>query len=122
MRQNHKVKFLVMRYVPNVVMDAHVNFAVLGHEVETGDFVEARFLPDWTSVVSLDPDVDLEVLDGLKAEIQKAWSHTQQRQNLLRMFLDSFSNTIQVSDEQGCLTDDPKGEMSNQALRYLGSS
>jgi hypothetical protein len=121
MHQEHKIKFLVMRYVPNVVMDAHVNFAVLGHEVETGDFVEARFLPDWRSVVRLDPDVDVEVLDCLKVEIQKAWLNTQQRETLLRMFLDSFSNSIQVSDEQGCLTDDPKREMSNQALRYLGT-
>jgi hypothetical protein len=122
MRQNHKIKFLVMRYVPNVVVDAHVNFAVLGHEVETGDFVEARFLPDWRPVIRLDPDVDVELLDCLKTEIQEGWSNTEQRETMLRMFLDSFSNSIQVSGEQGCLTDDPKGEMNNQALRYLGTA
>jgi hypothetical protein len=121
MRQGHKIKFLVLRYVPNLFVDTHVNFAVLGHEEETGDFGEARFLTDWEPVIRLDPDVDVRVLDSLKTTIEEGWSNVEQREALSRMFRDSFSNNIQVSDEQGCFTDDPKSEMNGLALRYLGT-
>jgi hypothetical protein len=121
MRPDHQIKFLVLRYVPNLLNDAYVNFAVLGHEVETGDFVEARFVRDWEPIIKLDPDADVEVLDALKTEIQKGWSNAEQREDLSRMFLTSFSNNIQVSDEQGCFTDDPRNEMNDLALRYLGA-
>jgi hypothetical protein len=116
----HNLKFAILRYLPNVISDASVAFGILGHEVGTGTFADTKFLHVWDPILRLDPKADIEALSSLITEIQNEWPDVQKRTILLGMFLDAFSNSIQVQ-EMSCLTADPKAEMNILALRYLGT-
>ena len=117
---HHNLKFAILRYLPNVISDASVAFGILGHEVGTGTFADAKFLPGWEPILRVDPTADIEGLSSLITEIQNEWPDVQNRTILLEMFLDAFSNSVQVQ-EMSCLTSDPKTEMNILALRYLGT-
>ena len=117
---NHNLKFAILRYLPNVISDASVAFGILGREVGTGTFADAKFLHAWEPILRVDPTADVEVLSCWITEIQNEWPDIQKRTILLEMFLDTFSNCIQVQ-EISCLTSDPKTEMNILAHRYLGT-
>lgn len=121
MEKVHRLKFVILQYTPSVLSQSFVNIAVLGYEVDTGSFADARFVDGWEVALRLDPNTDLEMLDGLKKEIQSSWPNVERRETLLRMLLDSFSNSVQISQEHTCLTNDPENEMRNLVLRYLSS-
>jgi hypothetical protein len=115
----HRLKFVVLQYAPSVRSNCFVNIAVLAYEVDTGSFGDAKFLDGWEPALKLDPNADIQMLNALKKEIREGWPNTTRRSMLLKLLLDSFSNNIQVSGEQSCLTDDPENEMRNLVLRYL---
>ncbi|SRR5258708_7276748 len=120
MEKARRLKFMVLRYAPSVLSERFVNIAVLSYEVDTGSFADARFLDGWESALRLDPNADVEMLGALKQEIQSGWPSIERREMLLRMILDSFSNSVQISDEQTCLTNNPESEMRDLVFRYLG--
>ena len=117
---NHNLKFAILRYLPNVISDASVAFGIIGHEVGTGTFADAKFLHAWESILRVDPTADIEALSSLTTEIQNEWPDVQKRTILLEMFFNAFSNSVKVQ-EMSCLTSDPKTEMKILALRYLGT-
>ena len=117
---HHNLKFAILRYLPNVISDASVAFGIIGHEVGTGTFADAKFLHAWEPILRVDPTADIEALSSLITEIQNEWPDVQKRTILLEMFLNAFSNSVQVQ-EISCLTSDPKTEMNILALRYLGT-
>jgi len=117
---HHNLKFAILRYLPNVISDASVAFGILGHEVGTGTFADAKFLHAWEPILRVDPTADIEGLSSLINELQNEWPDVQKRTILLEMFLDAFSNSVQVQ-EMSCLTCDPKTEMNILARRYLGT-
>lgn len=75
----HNLKFAVLRYVPNLFSDLLIVFGILGYEVGTGTFADAKFLQVWEPVLHLDPGADIEALDALRNEIQNEWSDAQER-------------------------------------------
>jgi hypothetical protein len=119
MEKARRLKFVVLQYTPSVLKESFVNIAVLSYEVDTGSFAHASFLDGWEPALRLDPNADVEMLDGLKKEIQGRWLNIERRQTLLRVLLDSFSNNVQISQERTCLTNNPEGEMRDLELRYL---
>jgi hypothetical protein len=119
-QMNHNLKFAVLRYVPNPLSDLSIAFGLLGYEVGTGTFADARFLQVWEPVLRLDPGADIDALDALRNEVQNEWSDAQKRAILLNMFLNMFSNCVQVQ-EGSCHASDPKTEMEGLAVRYLGT-
>ena len=70
---HHNLKFAILRYFPNVISDASVAFGILGHEVGTGTFADAKFLHAWESILRVDPTADIEALSSLTTEIQNEW-------------------------------------------------
>jgi hypothetical protein len=119
MERSRRLKFLILQYTPSVLNEGFVNIAVLGYEVDTGSFAEARFLDGWEAALRLDPNADIEMLDALRKEIQGGWPDVERRETLLKLLLDSFSNSVQIFQEQTCLTNDPEKEMRDLVLRYL---
>lgn len=117
---SHHLNVAILLYLPNVISDASVAFGILGHEVDTGTFADTKFLHAWEPILRVDPTADVEALSSLITEIRNEWSDVQKRPILLEMFLDAFSNSVQVR-EMSCLTADPKTEMNNLARRYLGA-
>ena len=119
MKKARRLKFVILRYRPIILNQSFVNIAVLSYEVDTGSFGDARFLNGWEAALRLDPNADIEMLDALKREIQSGWPNVERREALLRMLLDSFSNSVQISEEHSCLTNNPLDEMQDLVLRYL---
>jgi hypothetical protein len=119
MEKARRLKFVILQYTPSILNQSSVNIAVLGYEIDTGSFGDARFLDGWEAALRLDPNADIEMLDALKKEIQSGWPNVERREALLRMLLDSFSNSIQISQEHSCLTNNPSDEMRGLVLRYL---
>lgn len=119
-QMNHNLKFAILRYLPNVISDPSIAFGILGHEVGTGTFADTKFLHAWEPILRVDPTADIEALSSLITEIRKEWPDVQKRAILLKMFLNAFSNSVQVQ-EMSCLTSDPKAEMNILAIRYLGT-
>ena len=64
-------------------------------------------------------NADVEMLDALKKEIENGWPNIETRETLLKVPLNSFSTSIQISAEQTCLTNNPENEMRDLVLRYL---
>jgi hypothetical protein len=118
MEKSRRLNFLVLRYTPSVMSDSFVNMAILGHEVDTGTFSDARFLDGWEPVLKLDANADVEMLEALKKEIQSGWPNIEKRETLLGMLLDSFSNSVQIT-QHTCLTNNPEDEMCDLAHRLL---
>jgi hypothetical protein len=73
---------------------------------------------DGTLHLKLDPNADVVMLDALKKEIEDGWPNIGTRETSLKVLLNSFSTSIQISAEQTCLTNDRENEMRYLVLRY----
>lgn len=107
MTEKRKLEFFLLRYVPDAVKGEFVNFGVLALEnsAETSALVDVRFTKNWGRVQCLDPQVDLDVLEALKREIQREIGQTRDKAVLLRRMEDSFSNLVQISPVMPALTE-----------------
>lgn len=112
----HRLGFFLIRYVPHPLRDESVNIAV----VMVGDgFADVRFVRDWQRVLALDPGADIGLMKGLAREIRDKLHAGEQREQMLLVMEDSFSNAIQLSPRKGCLTEDPAIEIEALASQYL---
>lgn len=123
MAEKRKLEFFLLRYVPDAVKEEFVNIGVVMIETqEGGAFADVRFTKDWRRVQCLDPDADLEVLKAMESDIRRRVVEVRSCEAVMRVLNDSFSNAIQLSVAQGCLTDDPEKEIEEMARIYLESS
>jgi hypothetical protein len=111
-----KPEFILISYAPHALRDESVNIAV----AMIGDgFADVRLVRDWQRVLSLDPDADIRVLEGLTSEIQDKLRNGRERAEMVAEMEQSFSNVIRVSPWKGCLTEDPEAEIERLAEHYL---
>ena len=87
-------RFFILRYVPNPVAGEFTNFGLI-LIVESG-FAGVRF-GDLSRVTRFDPLADIEVLQALEDDIRNKLSKASDRDVMLQTFVDSLSNTIQIS-------------------------
>ena len=66
---------------------------------------------DWRRVRCLDPQIDVEVLQGIEGYVRMQLQNSQDVGPLLFKFEDSFANLIQFSARQVCLAADPALEL-----------
>ena len=71
MKKRRQCEFFLLRYVPDAVKDEFVNVGVVLVE-SGGGWADVRFTHDWKRVRCLDPDADVEMLEGLEREIKRA--------------------------------------------------
>ena len=118
MDEKRKYGFFLLRYVPDAVKDEFVNIGVvlIGEE---SDYADVQLTRDWRRVYCLDPNADVELLDGLEREIRIQLAQGMDRATLLSRLQDSFSNLIQLSEMKGCIGGEPGEEMANLATMYL---
>ena len=69
MKERRQCEFFLLRYVPDAVKDEFVNVGVVLYEPSKAGsaqaaFADVRFTRDWKRVRCLDPDVDVEMLEG----------------------------------------------------------
>ncbi|HWR34732.1 MAG TPA: DUF3037 domain-containing protein [Clostridia bacterium] len=122
MPELRQCEFFLLRYVPDAVKNEFVNVGVVLVEA-SGDgpaFADVRFTKDWKRVRCLDPDVDLEMLEALEAEIRERLAEgAAGREWLVKRMEDSFSNAIQLSPTKAVLAHSPQEEIARLAQIYL---
>src|SRR5271163_4830779 len=103
MAQLRTFEFFLLRYVPDAVKDEFVNIGVVMMEAGANGngFSDVRFARDWRRVRSLDPQVDVEILEVLEREIRGQLGEGRYREQLLRRLEDFFSKVIQVAAMKG---------------------
>ena len=118
MDESRQYGFFLLRYVPDVVKEEFVNIGVvvLGEE---SDYADVRFTRDWRRVYCLDPNADIELLEGLEREIRSELAEGIGRAALLSRLQDSYSNALQVSEMRACFGGEPAKEMDNLVAIYL---
>lgn len=118
MASKTQCKFFVVRYAPDAVKNEFVNIGLVLMPPDGG--TQIRFTHDWSRVRCLDPEADLEVLQALEGDLrEKMLAMNGDHDFILRRIQDSFSNALQTSEFQACLSDSPTDEADELARLYL---
>jgi hypothetical protein len=119
MRERRQCEFFLLRYAPDAVKDEFVNVGVVLYE-STGGWADVRFTKDWRRVRCMDPEADVEMLEGLEREIkERLLEGGANRDWLLKRMEDTFSNAIRLSEAKAVLADSPQEEIGRLAEMYL---
>jgi hypothetical protein len=114
-----RCEFFLLRYVPDAVKDEFVNVGVVMTEAD-GGYAEVRFTADWKRVRCLDPDADIETLEGMEQEIrERLHEGGANREWLLKRMEDTFSNAIRLTPAKAVLAESPEEELGRLAEMYL---
>ena len=122
MDQQVQVEHFALRYVPTVMSGDFVNIGLVMVAVDSKDFAEARFLKDWTPVLRLDPNADLDFLNAIAREISEKIRDREKRKHIVQQIKDSFSNNLQISEPQVSLADDPLAQFERLSTQYLSGA
>jgi len=119
MPERRRCEFFLLRYVPDAVKDEFVNVGVVVTEAD-GGYAGVRFTEDWKRVRCLDPEADIETLEGMENEIREQLRKGgADREWLLRRMEDTFSNAMQVTPAKALLAASPEEELGRLAEIYL---
>ncbi|PSH05005.1 MAG: DUF3037 domain-containing protein [Acidobacteria bacterium] len=119
MKKRRQCEFFLLRYVPDAVKDEFVNVGVVLFE-SGGGYADVRFTKDWKRVRCLDPEADVEMLEGLEREIKERILEGGSSQEwLLKRMEDTFSNAIRLTPTKAVLADSPQEEIGRLAEMYL---
>ena len=121
MRERVACEFFLVRYVPDVVKGEFVNIGVVLREVERAeDAVMVRFTRDWSRVRCIDAQADVELLEGLEAELgTRLRERGEVRKPLLELIEESFSNSIQLTSARACLAESMPAELEQLMRMYV---
>jgi hypothetical protein len=119
MKERRQCEFFLLRYAPDAVKDEFVNVGVVLYE-SSGGWADVRFTKDWKRVRCMDPDADVEMLEGLEREIKERLLEGGGSQEwLLKRMEDTFSNAIRLTPAKAVLADSPQEEIGRLAEMYL---
>lgn len=131
MTQLHQLEFFVIRYVPDVVTGRFVNLGVVVFEggPEGTGFADVKFIDDFAGVPMEDPETEVALLTEMEVGIRtrlfsllddcsKGGTAMSQREWILRVMEDSFSNTLQVSEAKAFAAVDPQLAMNELVRTY----
>lgn len=120
MSAEHRLRYCLLRYMPNAIQEEFVNFGVLLlNDLEDGTYADVRFSRNWDRLLCADPDADLEILEALQREIRTRLTNVADRPALMKLLNESFSNLVAVSEFKPFTGEDPAIEIENLAKTYL---
>lgn len=118
MAERTQCRFFILRYAPDAVKNEFINVGLVLLPPAGG--AQVRFTSDWSRVLCLDPDADVEVLQALESDLRNQLREMNgDRDLILRRIQDSFSNAIQPSEFQACLASSAAAEADELARLYL---
>ena len=118
MTEKTQCRFFVLRYAPDAVKNEFVNVGLV--LLPPAGSAEVRFTRDWSRVLGLDPEADVEALQALETDLRdKLREMNGDRDFILRRIHDSFSNAVQPTELQACLAESPVAEADELARLYL---
>jgi hypothetical protein len=118
-KQKTRLLYFTLRYAPGFD-EAHVTIGLMMTALEVLDFGEASFLTDWSPVLRLNPEADLEFLNSFAKDLSQRIRDRNQREQMLQQMKESFSNLVRVSEEGECLSADPASEVRTLCRLHLG--
>jgi hypothetical protein len=119
--QRH-LEVFVLSYVPRVVADEKYNVGLVALERsdDRTHYIGSRFIPDTERLLAFDPDADVNMLLSQFREIEQRLRDLEGRDAFLQMMLETFSNTIQISDGKTVIiSGDPAGEIDRLVAVYM---
>ena len=124
MAERKPYEFFLLRYVPNVAREEFVNIGLVMTQSggDGGGFAGAHFTQNWRRAQCLHPDVDIEMLEAIRRDVQQRVANVQSLPLLLHELIDQYSNVIQVSAIRQCLAEDPAKEMKELASTLVEMS
>ena len=118
MTDRMQCRFFVLRYAPDAVKNEFINVGLV--LVPPAGSAQVRFTRDWSRVLCLDPEADVEMLQALENDLRDQLREMNGDHDLiLRRIQDSFSNAIQPSEFQACLAASAVSEADELARLYL---
>lgn len=118
MTDRMQCRFFVLRYAPDAVKNEFINVGLVLLPPAGG--AQVRFTRDWSRVLCLDAEADIEMLQALENDLRNQLREMNGDHDLiLRRIQDSFSNAIQPSEFQACLATSPVTEADELARLYL---
>lgn len=118
MDEKVQCRFFILRYAPDAVKNEFINVGLVLLPPAGG--AQVRFTRDWSRVLCLDPDADVEMLQALEDDLRTQLREMNGDHDLiLRRIQDSFSNAIQPSEFKACLAASPMTEADELARLYL---
>jgi hypothetical protein len=116
-----QLEFYLLRYVPHAVRPDSISIGLLLLEPRPNGFgfADVRMTSDWHRVRCFDPQVDIEVLQSIEADMRTQLQQSQDVGMLLHKLEDSFANLIQISARQVCLAADPAQELETLRPIYI---
>jgi hypothetical protein len=116
----NKYRCAEIRYVPNLLEDRSVAIGIILWDPRVGgvgSFVEVSKRTDWSAILRLDPDADIEFLSAAVDQIEQDF---RQRDEAGRgRLIAQLSMNITLSELLEIETNDP-GETLNQLARARG--
>ena len=111
-------RFFVLRYAPDAVKNEFINVGLV--LLPPAGSAQVRFTRDWSRVLCLDPEADVEMLQALESDLRNQLREMNGDHDLiLRRIQDSFSNAVQPSEFQACLAASAVDEADELARLYL---
>lgn len=118
MAERIQCRFFILRYAPDAIKNEFINVGLVLLPPAGG--AQVRFTNDWSRVLCLDPDADVETLQALENDLRNQLREMNgDRDLILRRIQDSFSNAIQPSEFQACLAVSAMDEADELARLYL---
>ncbi|HZE82148.1 MAG TPA: DUF3037 domain-containing protein [Candidatus Polarisedimenticolia bacterium] len=118
MTDRMQCRFFVLRYAPDAVKNEFINVGLV--LLPPAGSAQVRFTRDWSRVLCLDPEADIEMLQALENDLRDQLREMNGDHDLiLRRIQDSFSNAIQPSEFQACLAASAVSEADELARLYL---
>jgi len=112
-----RLEFFTVRYVPDRLKAEFVNLGiVIFAPTKTVEFCAVHFIENWSRVEALDADADIPALRSLVGNLTKNLRRRSTRVQTLRLIQESFSNTLQLSEKQTCVTSNYKRDILSKYL------
>lgn len=115
------LEFFLLRYAGDVTKGESINLGVVAIAPENqGGFADVRFIRNWRRLHCFDPLADIEEVQAIEHDLVRDLQDPQRRAELLKRVGDAWSNGVQVTLLQGCLTDlSPALELERLSAIYL---
>jgi hypothetical protein len=116
-----QLEFFLLRYVPKVAREEFVNIGLVMTESggDGGGFAGIHFTADWRRARSLDPNIDVEMLEAMGRDIVRRLKDVNQRALSLHEMMDSYSNALQLSPIRRCISESPAEELKDLAQNLV---
>ena len=124
-------EYRVLRYAPNSLQDVAANVGVILVEVgQSGDgFADVRLTQDWRMARVLDPQFDFEYFVEFERRLRAQLNSNAmvcssggvpmtEREWILHIIEDGFSNGLQVSKPKGVMSEDPAAALERLVKQH----